>query len=133
MSLMNYFNKIIIRVKLQEKEIKESLKYKIKELEERIDRLQNEKAVLAVEIEDLKKDNKDLKKAVGNLEIKITNLENENKCFEKSLNQLLNDNYSKGQEIIQKNDNLKKIKERDNYKAIIYDLDICRWLIRRNT
>ena len=29
--LSGYFNKIIIRVKLQEKEIKESLKYKIKD------------------------------------------------------------------------------------------------------
>ena len=185
-----YFNKIIIRVKLLEKEIKESFEYKIKELENKIEKLQNEKTVLVVEIEDLKKnvkelgkkntqldadkiqlqkdvenledkitslensnthlktenkqlqkdvenledkitslensnthlktENKQLQKDVENLEDKITNLENDNKCFKKSLNQLLNDNFSRGQDLIDQKDILKNIKERDNYKSILY-------------
>ena len=213
-----YFNKIIIRVKLLEKEIKESFEYKIKELENKIEKLQNEKTVLVVEIEDLKKnvkelgkkntqldadliqlqknvgnledkitslensnthlqtenkqlqkdvenledkitslensnthlktenkqlqkdvenledkitnlensnthlktENKQFQKDVENLEDKITNLENDNKCFKKSLNQLLNDNFSRGQDLIDQKDILKNIKERDNYKSILY-------------
>ena len=143
-----YFNKIITRVKLLKKEIKESIEYKIKELEEKIEKLQNEKEVLVVEIEDLKKDVKELgkkntqletdknklqkdvtqletdkkklQKDVGDLEGKITSLENDNKCFKKSLNQLINDNFSRGQEAIDQKDILKNIKERDNYKSIIY-------------
>ena len=143
-----YFNKIITRVKLLEKEIKESIEYKIKELEEKIEKLQNEKEVLVVKIEDLKKDVKELgkkntqletdinmlqkdvtqletdkkklQKDVGDLEGKITSLENDNKCFKKSLNQLINDNFSRGQETIDQKDILKNIKERDNYKSIIY-------------
>ena len=157
-----YFNKIITRVKLLEKEIKESIEYKIKELEDKIEKLQNEKEVLVVKIEDLKKDVKELgkkntqletdinklqkdvtqletdknklqkdvtqletdkkklQKDVGDLEGKITSLENDNKCFKKSLNQLINDNFSRGQETIDQKDILKNIKERDNYKSIIY-------------
>jgi len=213
-----YFNKIIIRVKLLEKEIKESFEYKIKELENKIEKLQNEKTVLVVEIEDLKKnvkelgkkntqldadliqlqknvgnledkitslensnthlqtenkqlqkdvenledkitslensnthlktenkqlqkdvenledkitnlensnthlktENKQFQKDVENLEDKITNLENDNKYFKKSLNQLLNDNFSRGQDLIDQKDILKNIKERDNYKSILY-------------
>ena len=143
-----YFNKIVTRVKLLEKEIKESIEYKIKELEDKIEKLQNEKEVLVVEIEDLKKDVKELgkkntqletdinklqkdvtqletdkkklQKDVGDLEGKITSLENDNKCFKKSLNQLINDNFSRGQEAIDQKDILKNIKERDNYKSIIY-------------
>ena len=143
-----YFNKIITRVKLLEKEIKESIEYKIKELEDKIEKLQNEKEVLVVKIEDLKKDVKELgkkntqletdinklqkdvtqletdkkklQKDVGDLEGKITSLENDNKCFKKSLNQLINDNFSRGQEAIDQKDILKNIKERDNYKSIIY-------------
>ena len=129
-----YFNKIITRVKLLEKEIKESIEYKIKELEDKIEKLQNEKEVLVVEIEDLKKDieelgkkntqletdKKNLQKDVGNLEGKNMNLENDNKFFKKSLNQLINDNFSRGQEAIDQKDILKNIKERDNYKSIIY-------------
>ena len=213
-----YFNKIIIRVKLLEKEIKESFEYKIKELENKIEKLQNEKTVLVVEIEDLKKnvkelgkkntqldadliqlqknvgnledkitslensnthlqtenkqlqkdvenledkitslensnthlktenkqlqkdvenledkitnlensnthlktENKQFQKDVENLEDKITNLENDNKCFKKTLNQLLNDNFSRGQDLIDQKDILKNIKERDNYKSILY-------------
>ena len=213
-----YFNKIIIRVKLLEKEIKESFEYKIKELENKIEKLQSEKTVLVVEIEDLKKnvkelgkkntqldadkiqlqknvgnledkitslensnthlqtenkqlqkdvenledkitslensnthlktenkqlqkdvenledkitnlensnthlktENKQFQKDVENLEDKITNLENDNKCFKKTLNQLLNDNFSRGQDLIDQKDILKNIKERDNYKSILY-------------
>ena len=213
-----YFNKIIIRVKLLEKEIKESFEYKIKELENKIEKLQNEKTVLVVEIEDLKKnvkelgkkntqldadliqlqknvgnledkitslensnthlqtenkqlqkdvenledkitslensnthlktenkqlqkdvenledkitnlensnthlktENKQFQKDVENLEDKIMNLENDNKCFKKTLNQLLNDNFSRGQDLIDQKDILKNIKERDNYKSILY-------------
>jgi len=192
-----YFNKIIIRVKLLKKEIKESIEYKIKVLEDKIEKFQNEKAILVVEIEDLKKnvkelgkkntqldtdkiqlqkkfgnledkitspendnkqlqkdveelgkqytqldtdikqlqkdveklektniqistENKQLQKDVENLEDKIKNLENDNKCFKKSLNELINDTFSRGQETINQKDILKSIKERDNYKSIIY-------------
>ena len=103
-----YFNKIITRVKLLEKEIKESIEYKIKELEDKIKNTQ------------LDTDKKKWQKDVGNSEGKNMNLENDNKFFKKSLNQLINDNFSRGQEAIDQKDILKNIKERDNYKSIIY-------------
>ena len=82
--------------------------------------LETDKNKLQKDVTQLETDKKKLQKDVGDLEGKITSLENDNKCFKKSLNQLINDNFSRGQEAIDQKDILKNIKERDNYKSIIY-------------
>ena len=96
------------------------LKTENKQLQKDVENLEDKITNLENSNTHLKTENKQFQKDVENLEDKITNLENDNKCFKKTLNQLLNDNFSRGQDLIDQKDILKNIKERDNYKSILY-------------
>jgi len=136
-----YVKKILSQSILENKDSKGQLEAKIRDLEIKIQTLEAEKDSLIFDVKELKNkntqleekikkiendnkkienDNKQLHNKNIKLETSIQKLENDNKYFKKSISELMESNFYHNQEKLDDQSILNNVKERDNYKAIIY-------------